>query len=78
MRIVYLLAKIIVMSLHMFAFLKQKPRFPFNVKIGFLPRSFYSVITDIIAPRRGHKGFPSRIFLEKTPYNRIGGSHFTR
>ena len=73
MRIVYLLAKIIVMSLHMFAFLKQKPRFPFNVKIGFLGGSFYVVITDIIAPRRGHKGFPNRVFLDKTRYSPLHG-----
>ena len=54
------------------------PRFPFNVKIGLLGCSFYSVIIDKIAPRRGHKGFPNRIFLEKTRYDRIGGRHFTR
>ena len=54
------------------------PRFPFSVKIGLFPRSFYTVITDIIAPRRGDKGFPNRIFLEKIRYNRIGGLHFIR
>ena len=67
---VYSIINVIRMFFNCLNFLKL----PVHVKIGLFPRSFYTVITDIIAPRRGDEGFPNCIFLEKTRYNRVGNS----